>query len=882
MQKTNEEILKALEKNYQTVQIAELNVYDKNTKLNKQFKKEVKDLESKLKEELKVVAQEETELSAGFRQQEVELKTTESSLQKSLDDKILVAKATYESSIKAISDSNEKEVIRLNEVIKAIKKDNTKLIADVLKEYNKSVEASKKVIITINEKGVKDQTTFTAKIEDLRTKHEQKLEDLKAKEAVKIQKLTEASDKQVLKLQDSIKDEQEKYANKLAQLHPIYEEELAEIDENMESKKFEYQTKHESIRTSADQRIAVREKHLHRAMDDNDQRSVKQHKKDIEKFRKEADRDLVLLRKSHKSDEEQSSVYRKNFIKENLEKLADIEKEHNNVLELKQKDIEDTRITLVFNIENTNLEYEKLEAEALNVFNQSFIEVRTKQEEVLKQKEIDLDKEEDTQKKLLIEFDKTNLVNEEKQHEAIEQKSKELRVETISKTKNEIETKDTLNNEEATLNNQKEIAKFELEKDLKVILKQEIIVSHKQEHKKLSSFKEEFLTYQSQLVPLYTDRAKEIFGYDEQEVTNRYQLKIAFLEKQIESLDRNYETVVKKINDVLVVERAPFDTIINSIAGSQKDELNVFEEAHQEKAQEIEDKLASLNDRKEKKLRKLYEDELETLNSAFKAAKKTKEVEISKSVGIYEQALNAAIARNEEALKAAKDFNDSEDSRLKTSIDLLKTNKANELEDSKLRIMQSEGNLQEFLTKSATRNTSNTEDNQLYYDQKVAIVESHVNQTKSDFEELRENANNQYNLLLKGYSDQKANVLSDLLSEQNREESSFESLKQDLENKKGKYQSDSDSNVSLETNKTNDKANAITKRYDVKIQVVNDEFSRQSNEFNSHLNDISKKMSASNETLASEKKRVLKDYEASLKAVLSSITKKLSEDIAAL
>ena len=222
--------------------------------------------------------------------------------------------------------------------------------------------------------------------------------------------MTEASDKQVLKFQEAISEEKDKYAKKLAQLLPIYEEELSEIDENIEAKKFEYDTKHESIRTSADQRIAVREKHLHRAMDDNDQRSVKQHKKDIEKFRKEADRDLVLLRKSHKSDEEQSAIYRKNFMKENLEKLAEIEKEHNSVLELKQKDIEDTKVTLAYNVENTNLEYEKLQAEALDAFNQAFAEVRNKQEEVMKQKEIDLDKEEDTQKKLLIEFEKTNLV----------------------------------------------------------------------------------------------------------------------------------------------------------------------------------------------------------------------------------------------------------------------------------------------------------------------------------------------------------------------------------------------------------------------------------------------------------------------------------------
>lgn len=882
MAKTNEEITKVLEKNYKAVQVAELHVYDKNVKLNKQYKKEVKELDSKLKKDLKLITQEIGNLSGGFRKQEVDITKVESNLQGKLDKKIEVIKSTYETTIIEIAKLAEAEVARLNDAIIVIKKEHTLLVTNVTKEYNKSEEASQKVLVDINVKGEKDERIFASKIEDLKTKHELKVEELKSKETIKMQKLTEASNKQTLKLQDTIESIKEKHIKKLSQLELVYEEELAEIDENIDLKNDEFAIKLESTRTSADQRIAVREKHLQRSIDDHDQRSAKQHRKDIEKFRKEAERDLALLTKTHTSDKELSVIYRKNFIIENLEKLSKIEKENANTLELKQKDAKFVSITLAFDVKNTTFEYEKLLAEALVSYHKAYTEVINKKEEVLKQKELDLSQEADNQKKLLITFDTMNLVHADTQRESLEQVEKDLHVESINKTKSEVEAKDILDTELVTLTKEKQLTKFELNKDLELILKQEIIEGRNLEHKKLATNKEEFLAYQSLLEPLYNERVNEIFAYEEQEIMNRYQLKITFLEKQIDTLSKHYNIVIEKFNNVLVVERAPFDEMINSIAGTQKSQLESFQNEHEEKVTTLKDKIAPLTERRDRKTRKLYEDELHQLIIEFSKSQQRKEKQIQQLVGMYEQALTAAIARNVKALSEAEYFYNSEDLCLKDSIALLKKNKTSELEDAKLRFDRSEENLHDFATKSASRNTSNTEDNLSYYDQKVLKVQTDVKQIESDFEQLRDATNLKSSELLDDYLNQKSIVISSLQVDQNREEINFEALKKEIAASKTKHNNEAESNTREETNSTNNNAGIIKKKHTAIIQVNNDNLCKLTNEYNSRLSEIGKKVATSSDNLEEEKKVLQKNFDASTKIVLAAISKKLTEDIAAL
>lgn len=881
MPKTNEEIQKVLGKNYKNVQSKELEVYESNGELNKSFDKEVTSLQDGLKQNQKINNKSEKEMIEKFKSQLTEIKNANTEAIKAVEMQIESAEVTYETSLSNTNEKHSLETENLNKKIAVIKKDNEKLIASVLKQYNIDIDNAKKTIAEINEKGVKDQATFEQKIEDLKAKHIQKVEDYNDKEKIKIEKISESANKKVEKLQELIESERVKLDAKLVQLTPMYEEELAEIDENIENAKFEYETKHESIRSSADQRIAVREKHMHRAMDDNDQRSVKLHKKDIEKFRKEADRDLVLLRKKFSQENLVAADYRKNFIKENFQKIAEMEREYSRMREAKQNEIDDLLIILATDVENTKLDNEKVIAEELQKFNVAYSEVKEKQLNIAKVQELDLEMQDSVQIKLEIEFNKTNDINLEKFNESIEFCEKKLRDTDINKVKEDLLSKYELDNANFLLTNEKDIYGITLEKDILVNAQNKKIESHNIQYLRHVMEKEEFLAYQNTLVPLYTSRANNIHEYEELEAKNRNSLKIAFLEAERLEINKDLEKVVSKINAVYEQEKIYFNQEITRIAGAEKEAYETYLEAGEEKLGLLKSKYAGIRS-KDKKAKRAALEELELFESKFNNEKTEKQTQLDNSIKAYSDALKQAESRKNIALNEVKQLNEAENNLLNNAIDLANSHLDSELENVQKHLSETESNINEFINQAGTRNQDNSNENQLFLDIMIANEQQIINDGNNDFEAKREVLNSKLNSNTVELSTAKDTALNDIANQFANEERKLEEYKAKITSKIADIDKKTDGLLSDQTIKTNENNKGIESKTIGLIKEITDQLAVQSSEHNSHLQEIIKKVSAEKSRFESEKKRIQKEFDQRLKEDLHNIDNKLSTDISSL
>jgi|GEM_PF-2207620 len=879
MPKSKEEIRKILEENYGTVQQKEFDIYEEVAKLKKTFTKDTNNIKSQLtnkqkenKEEHKKVTKKYKKIVADFSAQEKQQKET--------------IELKRQDALKVLEDANnqtiatkETKVTELNEKRSNIEKEFDNLNVAVLTQYEEDVQEVNKKIDYIIDKGVKDTKTFKQKIDDLKAKFEAKVESLNEKEAVKIQKLQEASDKKVKKIQETIENEQSKLDKKLAIVVPTYEEELAEIDENLDNAKQEYETKHSSIKTSAEQRIAVREKHLKRAIDDKDQRSVKLHKKDIDKFKKEADRDLVLLLKKYNQDNSVAIDYRKNFIKEHFDKLSEMDKEFSKIREEKQLEIDEVLITLTYDVSNTKLEYQKLQQDELVKYNQNYAEIKEKEIKVEMEKEQEIKTNKDSLVNLNTSFDNDKYINEQRNKEALEINAKEVRDANIIKDKEDFIAQS--DNQKVIIGLDKDVKMTEiiLSKELEIAEKEEQIELHNLQHILHNNAKDEFLSYQKTFVPLYSNRAAEVLSYEEMETNNRYKLKISFLEHNLPLLEKDRDELISKINDVFMKEKYYFDEKIEQIAGDNQVELDQFLTDNQQEITEVKEKINALNPRKDKKEIKALQIELEAKQKAFKTEKESKESQIYAKVKVFKDALNAAENRKNIALVEAEQIFELEVSRLKQTIDQLKSQQDSELEAAKKRYNDTTNTINDFATKAATRNQLHTEENNTFVEIRNNSEKNIIEEINNRFSSQQEKINNMFNEENKNHENNKVQKLNEFATLLADEESNLESFRNDISATIKAKEDKTASEIKTQNEMTEHALSEIANKYQTLADEVAKLLTQQEQEYNNLIQENTKKVSEEKQKYEQNKKRIQKEYEVRLKEDISNIDSKLKQDI---
>ena len=882
MAKTKEEVLKILESNYIAVQNKELNVYDNAQSLRKTFNNDVKKLDGLYKESEKDNNQQDKTITSNHKTVVKGINSKHKEHLEDVEKRSVTGKNTLENALVEANNKQQAAITDNTAITEVINKENKTLVAAVLKQYKSDIAKSEKVIATINEKAVKDNKSFEQKVSDLKSKHESVIVDLNDKEKSKIAKITENSNKTVQSLQEGIEKQRTAYEDNLATLKPIYEEELAEIDENLADAKSEYETKHESIRSSADQRIAVREKHLHRAMDEKDSRSIKAHKKDIEKFRKEADKDLVVLRKKFNQDNAVALDYRKNFIKENFEKLAVLEKDFSKLREGKQLEIDQAVITLSNDVKNTELEYEKLRAEELNKYNKLHEETNEKQIEFERESQINLEKEDNTQKVLKINLDKDNAQNEQKHKTNLEKQAKELRDIDLIKNKEDALANDVFNVLTVKLDNEIAVANIELAKDLNVDHIDENIEHHAIQDQRHAFMKDDFSNYQKSLEPLYIKRSEELCAYEELEIANRHNLKVNLLEKQRVEVKTDFETLTEKITTVLTKEVKFFNQQIEKIAGPEKLEFEEYVNDKEAQIEVLNQKLNSLDPRKDKRARKQAQDELDTFKEQFISEKAQKEVKLDQSISILKQAVKDATNRKDIALEEAKQLFELENSGISNAIELINNTKEQELTNAKLRKDETTQRIQDFLNKATSRNQMNSDENQTYLENTIDEENGIKNQTISDFEANREKLNNNLSEALSNLDSVKNEMLEKASNDLKQQEQELESFISNSESNISSLDAKANNDVDNQSSTFKLNVQNINTAFDNKVKSVQEELADLVGKYNTHLSDISTRLNEESAKFESEKKRVVKEYDLRIKEDIQKIDGKLKTDISSI
>lgn len=872
MAKTNEQLTKLVEKNYKTTQVQELTVYDKTTELHSEFTKQAKELEKQWKAELKDIDKKEKEAQTLTNQK---LKELEEAYQKHLAE-VAVKKTTAENLLQTQLTKNattEQELLNgIQKDLEAIKKSFDKALKELDKKLKSDIEASEKQILSIQEKGSKDQASFELKITDLKAKYEAKVESLQEKQLNKIAKLTEAANKKVESLQASIVTERENVDKKASLKQAAYEEELEEINEKIAYEKSEFTQKYADIKDSAEKRIAIREKHLQRAISDNDQRSAKQHKKDIAKFQKEVDHDLAVLQKNYDQQSQLSATYPIKFKKDYLEECASRERDYAEFREQRQFEIDTQLIQLAFDVENTKLEYEKLLAEDLNKFNNDYAQIREKQETVKSEELVDLEKEKLAQQLLQTEWDRATKTEQENNKDQLETKAKEQRVIALEKIAEDEVAQNTLTQTMHRLDSEVEIAQVTLTHDQTVLKLKQQIESHTCEDLRHQAQKNEFLGYQQQLEPLFVERSKELHKYEELEINNRLQIKLAFYNEEQKVLDKDYELFLKKVEDTFSQEASFYEEKINAIAGSQKEELQAFIDEHEAKAIELQAKYESIENRKD---RKIAENEYNDHMRHYTEERTQKEQLLQRSVGVYLAVLNDAKDRKEKALRDMKDLYDQGTRRVNLFIETAKQNAQAELINATKHVDDCASDLNQFNLQVASRNQQQTDANNTYLQTQIQTENNKIKEADSILENSRELLQQHLNSDLQALAAAHQQILSKKASDIAQQESNLEAFKLQIQNQIAKIKQDANNQTTEHNTAFANASSAITAALNQQLSEIRSTLANQVSDFNQNLTDISKRLQQAKTLLDNETKRVKKELDDRVKQEFSKINEDL-------
>ena len=182
----------------------------------------------------------------------------------------------------------------------------------------------------------------------------------------------------------------------------------------------------------------------------------------------------------------------------------------------------------MFDIDTTKLEYAKLVAEDLDQFNNDYAQIREKQETVKSQQVLDEEKETHAQALFQLEYDRATKTEQENHKEHLETKAKEQRVIQLEKVAEDDLAQNTLSDSLTRLESEVEVAAVTLTHDQTIENLTLQIELHTLQDKRHQTHKEEFLAYQQQVHPLFLHRAQQVLAYDELEINNRLNLKLAF------------------------------------------------------------------------------------------------------------------------------------------------------------------------------------------------------------------------------------------------------------------------------------------------------------------------------------------------------------------
>ena len=879
MVEKNEMFEKTLNKNYGTVQKKEIKVAELKGKLAKDFSSNTASATKTLNKELKSHQTLDKGIKTKYIGNLKELKANHLTHKKDIDSRVKHFEVEYQKELKSSAIKFDAANKVLNDLVADLNKNNEVLTKDVNDKFVKDIATSEKEKVNIETKGEKDVSNLVAELKETQEKYETLVVTLNEKRDTKAEKLNAALVKKAEKFTVEVEKEQLKTDKVLADLVPPFEEKLADIDEKILKERHRFQNKESAIKSALDSRVARHEKFLNKAIAQGDNKSTKEHRKNIASLEKEADKELRLLTKEHEDRHGILSNKKKDFLTTELNKTSAIRVEFVKFKEDKLYQIASCKATLANDLQTSVIGTKQQLEDELNKYNEYFANNDRNQAEVIKLKDLDLEKQDDIQVALKIMFDKTNQTNDVKHQEALSVKDSEFEATNQLKATEEILAKIALDVELAKLESEREVADIELTQAIKVNEENELIEYHNNDFNKQASVNAEYLKHQSEYSNLFTVRAQAISEFEELEINNRADLKLAFLEKHRVLVLKDFEAISNKINQVFEAEKVMFEVEINKRAKGALEELEKYETESAEEITAIVDKRNALNPRAYKKEIKVLDreisdkkddqlDELDKLKAAINA-----------KTAVYNKGLEQAEVRKFTALNEVTSINNAEQSNLDKAVELVTEERNNELNDIQERVSTTTTSANNYYTQAEARDNSAKEENTTYQNTRVEKEDGIIKDIKDVFEQDKHGLSTQLEQSLSNLESQKSNTNEEANDNKLKEEESLESKVRGYDNQIVNFNEAANKLIADQgdTNRTN--IGKLDTKYNNHLTRVSNELKVKAENYRVKTVEVDKAEKEESRSFDTAKKQAQKNYDSALEKGLSIINQKLQQDL---
>ena len=879
MAEKNEILEKTLYKKYGAVQIKEAKVAEDNTKLAKEFSSNTSGLIKTLNKEMKVHSVLDIEIKGKYNINLKDLKAAYSAHNSDIKSRVQTFNAEHKKELKSSIEKHEFANDLSSKLVVQINKDYDILVKEVKAQYNLDINTSEKEKERLIAQSEKDIEGLLASLKDIQDKYETLVANLNEKSDVKAKKLNEATTKKARKHNIDIEEEQLKTDKSIADLKSELDEILGGTEEIIENTKHKFQNKESAIKSTLESRVARHKKFLKKAIAQEDNRSIKEHRRNIARLEKETDKELRLLQKDY---ENESGVLNKKKIElktANINKIAAFESDFIKFKEEEIYQIDLLKIGLVSDLEENKLHTKQYLADELNKYNEYFTDNDREQAENINQNDIDLEKQNHLQANLIITFNKTNNTNEINHQEALAVKESEVKVTKLLQAAEEVLAKLALEVELEKLNSEKLVAEKELVQDIKINEEKELIEYYSNDFNKQTSINTENLNHHSEIAKLFNKRAKGISEYEELELNNRLDLKLTFLQEYKVLVEKDNEKIMEKVEQVFESEKEMFDLEIDKLAKSGLDELAELENVANEEINIITEKRDALNPRE-------YKKEIRVLNLEILDKKEDLEEELEKhkaiidsKVLLYKNALEQAEVRRFSGLNDATSLYNDEQIRLDNVIELVRNEKNEESLNIKERFSSTTNDANDFYSKAEERYNSVTKENTNYKNSRIEKGENTINDTKSLFEEEKHELAKRLEQLLSGFETQKNSENQEVNDEKHKEEKLLEAKVNDYNNQVNREVQVAEglNNDQGNANRTN--VNRIEQKYRNHLSRVANELRVKIENYRVKTIEVEKETNEKIKNFDSSKKVSKKNYDTILAKGLANINQKLQQDI---
>lgn len=879
MAENNQVFEKKLSKNYGTVQKEEIKVTDNNTKLGKDFIKNTVNLSKTLSSEMKEHTNLDKEIKSKYVLSLKEIKANHLTHTKEVDSRAKSFDVEYQKKLKVNLEKYNVANKELDKLIEQINSENAKLTEQINAQCTADIASSEALKVQIEENSEKEINQLLSTLKDTQDKHETLVVNLNEKKAVKLEKLKATSDKKVEKYNSEIEKEQLKIDKSINDLLPPFKEKLKDIENKLADEKEKYLKKESVIKSALESRVARHEKFLNKAITQRDNRSVKEHKKNIIGLEKESEKELKLLSKEHTDKYSDLTKKKAEMITDNKNKIASLETELVKFKEEKLYLIEICKVTLKDDLEISTLTTKQQLEDELNKYNEFNAGNERKQAEVVKAKDEKIEAEENNQVILKINLDKTNSVNEVKHQEGLAKKEVEFKSAERAKLSEEALSKIALDVDLAKLDNERSAAEKELVEAIKLNEEKELIEFHNNDFNKLLSINSEFLSHQLDLSALYNERAKGLLVYEEIELNNRIDLKLAFLESQKDLLIKDHKNITNKINQTFEVEKKMYDIEIKKVAEKALEDLASFELESNEAIETMIKKRNAFNPRAYKKEIKVLDKEIQDKKLELHDELEQRKAKINTKTALYNTSVEDTIARKELALKEAAKLNDNEQSRLDNSIELINRQRTDELLDIKDRASLTANDSSNFSSLAKERNRMSIEENTTYKNSRVEKEEVKIKEVKAVFEQDKHSLNNELEQALVKLEELKSESLAQTNAEKLAQEGLLESKLGEFESKIRGFSQAAEGLNSDQGNAHRSNKSKIDLKYNNSLTRVSNELSVKAENYKEKSSEVEKATNEESKSFDAAKKQMKRDYEAALSKGLSIISQKLQQDL---